>query len=576
MGYFAFFLLVTITSLLWAAACVAAAARVERPLWRRLLVVAGVGLPVLVLLPWLAASGFLAFGTRMRPDWFAPLLTVVLSALVGGTWIAWGGLSKLPFSSLAVAARWPVIGLFALAIIAKATTFGTLLILDNAVAAEARGMRVEAATMMQAALPPAPTDAENAARLHARAQAMIEAAPDLNAADSPLGDPAIDVTSPAIGDLLARHADLLDTIRRAADLPACRFDRDWTRPSLDLLLPEVQSCRQEARLLALAARREAAEGKPAEAVADVVRIGRLGRQVGSEPLMISHLVGVAIDGTALWVLAEILPRLGPDDAALLDDPALRDLVGTPPSSGRSLIGEEAFGLALFADFCDGREGLHELAKLSSDPNFAMLPQEGPGRLLAEPLSAVWRVFLLPSDIAGYRRRFKRYRQLTAGAADRSTNWPDLKRAIDDVEDDLNGAAPAGIVSRLIAPATFSVLHSQARATATHRAAEILLAATRQRLASGALPESIDALVPDRLPVVPSDPFSTKAPMRMRVTGDEVVVWSIGADGEDDGGLPNVADPTDIGNDDVGLRMGGTPTPRAGAMTAEPAAAETAP
>lgn len=554
MGYLAFFLLLTITCLLWSAACVAAAARVERPLWRGLLVAAGVVLPLVALLPWLAASGVLAFGAKMRPNWFGPVLTVGLSALVGGLCIARGGLSKLPFSSVAVAARWPVIGLFALALIAKATTFGTLLILDNAVAAEARAMRVEAAAMMQAALPPAPADADNAARLHARAQAMIAAAPEITAVDGPLIDPPQDVGTAAVGEFLARHSDLLDTIRRAADLPGCRFARDWTRPSLDMLLPEVTAIRHETRLLALAARREAAEGKHAEAIADVVRIGRIGRQVGSEPILISHLVGNATDGKALSVLTEILPRLGPGDAALLDAPALRDLVASPPSPARCLVGEEAFGLALFADFADGREGLHELGKLSSDPNSAMLPQEGAGRLLAEPLSAVWRVFLLPSDIAGYRRRFRRYRQLAAGTEDGSPNWPDMKRAIDDVEDKLSGSAREGIVSRLITPALGSVFQSQARAMATHRAAEVLLAATRERLATGTLPDSLDALVPGRLPVVPADPFSTKAPLRMRVDGDETVVWSIGPDGEDDGGPQRDGEDREIDNDDVGLRM----------------------
>jgi hypothetical protein len=303
-------------------------------------------------------------------------------------------------SSVAVASRWPVIGLFAFAILAKAGAFGTLLILDNAVAAEARAMRVEAAAMMQAALPPAVADAENAARLHMQAIAAIAAAPDLTAADGPLGqtDPA--VASPAVGAFLARHAGLLDTIRRAADLPGCRFQRDWTRPGVGMILTEVQASRNEARLLALAAKREAAGGRPAAARADAGRLGRIGRQVGSEPILISHLVGIAIDGTALSVVAEILPTLTRADAPLLDDPALRDLVASTPSLVRAINGEEAFGLSIFANFADGQEKFDDLGRLIGDPNFAILPQNEPFSLLAEPLSAVWRAFILPADIAG--------------------------------------------------------------------------------------------------------------------------------------------------------------------------------
>ena len=553
MGYLAFFLILSAASLLWSAACTAAAARSDRRRLRSLLLVVGLALPVLALLPWLWASGWLAFDARIRPNWFGPVLTVVLSTLVGGLLIAIGGLGKPAGTTTARAAQWPVIGLFALAILAKAVSFGTLLILDNAVAAEARAMRVEAAEMMQAALPPAVADAENAAILHAQAAAALAAAPDLTAADGPLGQTDPDVASPAVGALLARHAGLLDTIRRAADMPACRFPRDWTRPSFDMLLAEVQSCRNEGWLLALAARHEAATGKPAAALADAVRLGRIGRQVGSEPILISHLVGIAIDATALSVVADILPTLTPADAPLLDDPALRDLVASTPSLVRAINGEEAFGLSIFANFADGRQGIDDMGRLAGDPNVAILPQEEPFSLLIDPLSAVWRAFILPADIAGYRRRFEAYRQLVTGGVDQSRTWPQTQKQIDGIEAEIR-AGPDGFLSRLIAPATDSVLRSQCMAVARHRAAEVLLAATRERLASGTHPASIDALVPARLPSVPRDPFTTDAPLHLKATSEELLIWSVGPDGDDDGGPQRDSEECDTGNDDIGLRM----------------------
>ena len=93
MGYFAFFLVLTAACLLWSAACTAAAARSDqrRALWLFL----GLALPVLALLPWLLASGYLAFDARMRPNWFGAVLTVALSALIGGIWISRAGLTQL-------------------------------------------------------------------------------------------------------------------------------------------------------------------------------------------------------------------------------------------------------------------------------------------------------------------------------------------------------------------------------------------------------------------------------------------------------------------------------------------------
>jgi hypothetical protein len=550
MGYFAFFLLLTAACLLWSAACTAAAARSDRR--RALWLFLGVALPVLALLPWLWASGWLAFDARMRPNWFGPVLTVALSALIGGLAIAIGGLGKPANATTARAARWPVIGLFAFAILAKAVSFGTLLILDNAVAAEARAMRVEAAAMMQAALPPAPVDAENAARLHLQAGAAIAAAPDLTAADGPLADPQFDIASPAVGDLLTHHAALVDTIRRAADMPGCRFARDWARPSIEMLLPEMQAMRTEARILALAARRGSFEGRHAEAVADAVRLGNLGRQAGSEPILVSSLVGLAIDGEALSVVADVLPRLGPGDAALLDAPGLRDLVSAVPSIVRAVNGEEAFGLAVFADFADGREDIHAFGRLSSDatPTF----DEGhPLAFLADPRMAIYRVFFLPADLAGYRDRFRKLRSTAARSVDQRQGWPEMKRDIDAIDTDPR-RGPDGALARLIVPATEAVFRAQSHAVARHRAAEVLLAATRERLAAGALPAAIDSLVPARLPSVPRDPFTSDSPMRAAFEAGEFSVWSVGPNGTDDGGPVAAGNAPPERGDDIGLRM----------------------
>ena len=276
--------------------------------------------------------------------------------------------------------------------------------------------------------------------------------------------------------------------------------------------------------------------------------------MGSEPILISHLVGIAIDATALSVVAEILPTLSVADAPLLDDPALRDLVASTPSLVRAINGEEAFGLSTFANFADGRDSIDDLGRLASDPNVAILPQEEPFSLLIEPLSAVWRAFILPADIASYRRRFQGYRQLVTVAVDQSRTWPEMKKQIDSIEAEIRRTGPDGFLSRLIAPATDAVLRSQCMAVARHRAAEVLMAATRERLASGTLPASIDALVPARLPSVPRDPFTTDAPLHLKATPEELLVWSVGPDGEDDGGPGPPDAEHDTGNDDIGLRM----------------------
>ncbi|MEN9665756.1 MAG: hypothetical protein RLZZ326_2119 [Planctomycetota bacterium] len=551
MGYFAFFLLITAASLLWSAACTAAAVRSERSRTRGLWLFLGLALPVLALLPFLYASAYLAFEVFLRPNWFGPVLTVVLSALVGGIWIARAGMKKIPFSTIAVAARWPVVGLFALAILAKAVSFGTLLILDNAVAAEARAMRVEAAAMMQVALPPAVADAENAARLHELAAGALVADPAVRAADAPLMQTNPDISSAAVGDLLTRHADTLDTIRRAADLDTCRFTRDWTRPSIDMLLPEVQALREQARILALAARRAAFEGRIEDALADVVRIHRIGRHAAAEPILISQLVGMALDAIALGTLTEVLPALGPGDLGRLDAPTIHDLVGLPPSLARGFIGEEALGLSTFADFADARSTVDGLWQLTGNPDLA------PGTLMrwvSVPLSLLFRVFQLPFDITGYRRELHNGRQLAALDYERPQRYVEQRKHLSATEAEWRKTHPAGVMSRILTPWIGKVVQSQTRAVAQHRAAAALIAATKHRLETDQMPESLEALVPGELPTLPLDPFTTDAPLRLKLTPEECVVWSVGPDGEDDGGPQPPDAEHDTGNDDIGLRM----------------------
>lgn len=77
----------------------------------------------------------------------------------------------------------------------------------------------------------------------------------------------------------------------------------------------------------------------------------------------------------------------------------------------------------------------------------------------------------------------------------------------------------------------------ARVVSAASRASIALAVRGHRLATGSLPGSLDVLVPEWLESLPRDPFRTDgAPLGYRANGDgSFVVWSVGEDGEEDGG-----------------------------------------
>jgi hypothetical protein len=79
----------------------------------------------------------------------------------------------------------------------------------------------------------------------------------------------------------------------------------------------------------------------------------------------------------------------------------------------------------------------------------------------------------------------------------------------------------------------------------------LFAATRTRLMGGPLGES---LVPDAVPVLPGDPFTEDKPLQAWRVDDAWLVYSVGPDGNDDGGPPPAGGVPVEGNDDIGLQL----------------------
>ena len=551
MSHFLFFVFVVASCLLWSAAWTAAAARTQRPWLRRLLESVAWSAPVAALLPFVAFTAFLAFWKPMPTNWFGPTIATFLSALIGGIWIVWAGLARANAKPLRaeaelvpLAARWPVVGLTAAFVIAKAVSFGTLLIIDNAVAAQGPYLRLEAAQLMQANLPPAVSDMQNAAPLYKQAFAALDADPALKSDESPLTKATtIDAANPTVTETLARHAATLDLIRRAADRDTCRFQRDWTRPSIDMLLPEMQSLRTAARLLVLDARREAADGNAADALHDVARIQRIGRHASNEPLLISNLVGLAIDTMALETFAKVLPTLRKSDLAALDSSDIRDLVTTPPAMASHYYGEEAFGLSTFAGMADSRFGVMNALEMFANQS------QRPFLSRILPLTLLYRVFFLEADLTGYRSIMRKYQQLAAG----SEPYPEVKKKTDAMETELRDRSP-GMMSSLIMPALGGVFRAQAQDVARQRAASALVAAMKQRLETGTTPTTFEELSTKLVPPASRDPFTADQPLVMKQTDDALLVYSIGPDGEDDGGPVAPGADRVEGNDDVGLRM----------------------
>ena len=83
--------------------------------------------------------------------------------------------------------------------------------------------------------------------------------------------------------------------------------------------------------------------------------------------------------------------------------------------------------------------------------------------------------------------------------------------------------------------TTDLAKGQARTVAELRCALCALAAERYRRTQGDWPASLAALVPNYLASIPVDPFDAQ-PLRMRRLEQGFVIYSVGPDGQDCGGI----------------------------------------
>jgi hypothetical protein len=144
-------------------------------------------------------------------------------------------------------------------------------------------------------------------------------------------------------------------------------------------------------------------------------------------------------------------------------------------------------------------------------------------------------------IAAELRRGIAVQQRVLEAAERP--WPEKLAALERVAPEPPGEFRGGLDVRWFnrhLPWTFGheIAPAAARKLASTRAGETLLAIARYRQEHSALPDRLEALVPAYLAAVPADPFTGQA-LRYRADSSRVVVYSVGADGGDDGGAVGV-------------------------------------
>jgi hypothetical protein len=311
---------------------------------------------------------------------------------------------------------------------------------------------------------------------------------------------------------LTQRSKTLELLHQASAVGGqARYPVDF-RDGFSTLLTHAQDARELGRLLQLEALVRAHRGDAAGAAQSILGIFALARSLENEPCIISQLVSAAIEAVGIGELMSVVGRLPFSESTLTRFQKELRVRSYERSCYRGLLGERVMGIMAL-----------------EDPSTVGLP----------PADAMMLRVMGRVDCEWYLQTMQRMI--------RASQLP-LHEALAEFESmtaqlPTTGEKFAGGRFRLrMAPFARQFLpslewtgHSFGRAAARNFVADAALAVEHFRQRHNRLPENLSRLVPDLLPFVPIDPFDGR-PIRYRIEPDGFVVYSVGKDGLDNGGM----------------------------------------
>jgi hypothetical protein len=289
-------------------------------------------------------------------------------------------------------------------------------------------------------------------------------------------------------------------------------------------LPHLAGLKSLAQVFALGAVLKADQNDPRGAFKDVVSSQKLSRSLDNEPILISQLVSAAILTMTTESLERVLARVALPDGELLElENGFREAEATN-KFWMALVGERATdGEMLRMLQEDPRAFIIMANKMSSPDEQTKVPVRNPG--------VGWKAI-------GFFERDREYflrameENITALA-----KGPPVSLSYTNKLDAIETEARAGwhLMSSMFLPSFSKVVRRDADMRARLRTAATAIAVERWRVAHGGqVPDSLDGLVPSFLPSIPIDPFDGKS-LRFKKLAKGYVIYSVGPNGEDDGG-----------------------------------------
>jgi hypothetical protein len=317
---------------------------------------------------------------------------------------------------------------------------------------------------------------------------------------------------------------------------------------ISTLIPDLQQLRNSGIVLAADARRATAAGDGNTALADVRAMLGVSRHCEELPFIVCLLVGDAVQDRARKTIQYVIttnPKLWSSDQ--VRDLA-HQLVASQMDWRRGLQGERTcFYDSMQRVYTDNGHGDGRLAlNVSRDKNLfeliASVSTEGTVHTSAfsNPFLALLSIPAANMAIAGRKEMIDTYDQVTNQALARlgTPYWTWSKEpSLDEEVQSLKKGRLYGFrhfFVLLLAPSHDTFLNRVVASDTNREGVFIGMALELYHREHGKWPESLSELSPKYLPTLPADPITGK-PLHYKIVDDRPIVYSVGVDGDDDGG-----------------------------------------
>ena len=310
---------------------------------------------------------------------------------------------------------------------------------------------------------------------------------------------------------------------------------------MGVLLPHIQNFREATRLLHVDTRLAVTQGDQNRAVANIKAIHGLARQAADTPMFVCSLVGRAMHGIGFGVIEEVIV----EDPDFLDEDHLLELQQYVdslelPDLQRDAEFEQCVNMDLIQRiYSDDGNGDGRITAVGSEVQFAATTAD----LLWSPNEeSSWydTPFLRPATApislfsAPTRKEMENLIDDSWGEWSKRMQRPMWEAEDSDWAEYLKEQDDSGLLLTFLGG--FGNLKDSREVQLAHRDAILLaLACHRYHKANHEWPTSLDQLVGKWLKDTPIDRINGE-PLKFRIKENAPVIYSVGQDGDDDGGV----------------------------------------